>query len=162
MIKKILLLLFILTAFQVYAFDVENLKGADCRKLSDAEDEGFYLAVWNTYQCDFSSSATMESIYKDVIQNIADASYEKLAEASKFVKSEFENKIKEIKNKKQDISYLKEYGIINRFMIGVQFRKNYILIKTNEGSGDKYYIYFIHKSISDSSISLTYDYDSVS
>lgn len=162
MIKKILLLLFILTAFQVYAFDVENLKGADCRKLSDAEDEGFYLAVWNTYQCDFSSSATMESIYKDVIQNIADASYEKLAAERKFVKSEFENKIKEIKNKKQDISYLKEYGIINRFMIDVQFRKNYILIKTNEGSGDKSYIYLIHKSISDSSISLTYDYDSVS
>lgn len=160
MIKKFLLLLFILTAFQVYAFDVENLKGADCRKLSDAEDEGFYLAVWNTYQCDFSSSATMESIYKDVIQNIADASYEKLAAERKFVKSEFENKIKEIKNKKQDISYLKDYSL-NLFRISVKFMENSILISTNEGSVDKSYIYLIHKSISDSSISLTYDYDRV-
>lgn len=159
MIKKILLL-FILTAFQVYAFDVENLKGADCRKLADTEADGFYLPVWNTYQCDFSSSATMESVYKDVIQNIADASYEKLAAESKFVKSEFENKIKEIKNKKQDISYLKDYSL-NLFRISVQFRKNYILISTNEGSVDKSYIYLIHKSISDSSISLTYDYDRV-
>lgn len=159
MVKK-LVLLFILTAFQVYAFDVENLKGADCRKLADAEADGFYLAVWNTYQCDFSSSATMESVYKDVIQNIADASYKELAAERKFVKSEFENKIKEIKNKKQDISYLKDYSL-SFFRISVKFMENSILISTNEGSVDKSYIYFIHKSISDSSISLTYDYDSV-
>lgn len=158
MIKKNLVLLFILTAFQVYAFDVENLKGADCRKLAEAD--GFYLPVWNTYQCDFSSSATMESVYKDVIQNIADASYKELAAERKFVKSEFENKIKEIKNKKQDISYLKDYGL-NLFRISVKFMENSILISTNEGSLDKSYIYLIHKSISDSSISLTYDYDRV-
>ncbi len=144
--KKILVLLFILTAFQVYAFDVENLKGAECRKLADTEADGFYMPVWNTYQCDFSSSATMESIYKDVIQNIADA--------------EFENKIKEIKNKKQDISYLKDYNL-SFFRISVKFMENSIFINTNEGSVDKSYIYLIHKSISDSSISLTYDYDSV-
>lgn len=156
MIKKNLVLLFILTAFQVYAFDVENLKGADCRKLAD----GFYMPVWNTYQCDFSSSATMESVYKDVIQNIADASYKELAAERKFVKSEFENKIKEIKNKKQEISYLKDYSL-SFFRISVKFMENSILISTNEGSVDKSYIYLIHKSISDSSISLTYDYDSV-
>lgn len=160
MIKKNLVLLFILTAFQVYAFDVENLKGAECRKLADTEADGFYLPVWNTYQCDFSSSATMESIYKDVIQNIADASYKELAAERKFIKSEFENKIKEIKNKKQDISYLKDYSL-SLFRISVKFMENSILISTNEGSVDKSYIYLIHKSISDSSISLTYDYDSV-
>lgn len=157
--KKILVLLFILTAFQVYAFDVDNLNGADCMKTSDAEADGFDPDMWYTYQCTFSSSATMESIYKDVIQNIADEASQILSNADDFSQSFFDNKIKEFKNRKQDFSYTKSYNM-NFFSIGVQFEKNNIIIRTNEGQGEESYSYIISKSSSDSSILLTYEYDS--
>lgn len=120
--KKILVLLFILAAFQVYAFDVDNLKGADCMRTSDAEADGFDPDMWYTYQCTFSSSATMESIYKDVIQNIADEASKMLSKADDFSQSYFDDKIKEFKNRKQDFSYTKSYNM-NSFSIGVQFEK---------------------------------------
>lgn len=157
--KKILVLLFILTAFQAYAFDVDNLNGADCMKTSDAEADGFDPDMWYTYQCTFSSSATMESIYKDVIQNIADEASKILSEADDFSQSYFDDKIKEFKNRKQDFSYTKRYNM-NSFSIGVQFEKNNIIIQTNEGQGEESYSYIISKSSSDSSILLTYEYDS--
>lgn len=157
--KKILVLLFILTAFQSYAFDVDNLNGADCMRTSDAEADGFDPDMWYTYQCTFSSSATMESIYKDVIQNIADEASKILSEADDFSQSYFDDKIKEFKNRKQDFSYTKRYNM-NSFSIGVQFEKNNIIIQTNEGQGEESYSYIISKSSSDSSILLTYEYDS--
>lgn len=157
--KKILVLLFILTAFQSYAFDVDSLNGADCMRTSDAEADGFDPDMWYTYQCTFSSSATMESIYKDVIQNIADEASKILSEADDFSQSYFDDKIKEFKNRKQDFSYTKRYNM-NSFSIGVQFEKNNIIIQTNEGQGEESYSYIISKSSSDASILLTYEYDS--
>ena len=78
--KKILVLLFILTAFQVYAFDVDNLNGASCKKVSDAAADGFDPDMWYEYECSFDGSVTFDSLYNDVLDNIEAAYNKKMIE----------------------------------------------------------------------------------
>lgn len=155
--RKIFLLLFILVSFQAFAFDVENLNGASCTKVSDASEDGFDPAFWYDYECSFNDSLTLQDVYKDVIQNIADESSKMLSDASDFSQSEFNKKVNEFKNHKKDFSYRKSYEG-NGFDIGVQFTNNQITIATNEGQGEEYYKYTINKS--GNGISLTFSYDS--
>ena len=67
--KKIFVLLFTFIAFNAFAFDVENLNGASCSKVSDASEDGFDPAFWYDYECSFNGT-TIQDVYKDVIQNI--------------------------------------------------------------------------------------------
>ena len=81
--KKIFVLLFTFIAFNAFAFDVKNLNGASCSKVSDASADGFDPAFWYEYECSFNGT-TMQDVYKDVIQNIADASSKILSNESDF------------------------------------------------------------------------------
>ncbi len=154
--RKIFLLLFIFIAFNAFAFDVENLNGASCTKVSDASEDGFDPAFWYEYECSFNGT-TMQDVYKDVIQNIADASSKILSNESDFSQSEFNQKVNEFKNHKKDFSYNKSYGG-NWFEMGVRFTNDQITIDTNEGQGEESYKYTINTS--GSSIVLTFSYDS--
>ena len=154
--RKIFLLLFIFIAFNAFAFDVENLNGASCTKVSDASEDGFDAGFWYDYECSFNGT-TIQDVYKDVIQNIADASSKILSNESDFSQSEFNQKVNEFKNHKKDFSYNKSYGG-NWFEMGVRFTNDQITIDTNEGQGEESYTYIINKS--GNRIDLTFKYDS--
>ncbi len=154
--RKIFLLLFIFIAFNAFAFDVENLNGASCTKVSDASEDGFDPAFWYDYECSFNG-ITIQDVYKDVIQNIADASSKILSNESDFSQSEFNKKVNEFKNHKKDFSYVKSYER-NGFRIYGKFTNDQITIATNEGQGEESFEYTINKS--GNSIFLTFKYDS--
>lgn len=55
-----------LSSFQAYAFDLNNLKGVYCEKMSDASKDDFDPDFWYDYKCEFDSSVTVDSLYNDV------------------------------------------------------------------------------------------------
>ncbi len=160
--KKILVLLFILTAFQVYAFDVDNLKGASCKKVSDAAADGFDPDMWYEYECSFDGSVTFDSLYNDVLDNIEAAYNKKMIEEERAYSKEEQEKIK--KELTQEINNLRkakkdvEYAYSN-FVLIVIFEKDTVRFSTCDGYGEEAYNYTIQKN-NDNTVKLLFEYDS--
>lgn len=160
--KILFLLLFVFISFHAFAFDVENLKGADCIKVSDASKDGFDPAFWYEVECSFDDSVTLDSLYNDVLDNIEDAYNEKMIKEGEYysktdldkIKKELSQEIKKLRKTKKNVEYY--YG---QFILIVTFTKDNIKFSTCDGYGEEAYNYTIQKN-NDNTVKLLFSYDS--
>ena len=160
--KKIFVLLLTFIAFNAFAFDVENLNGASCSKVSDASEDGFDAGFWYEYECSFGDSVTFDSLYNDVLDNIEAAYNEKLIKEGKSysqeereqIKKELTNEINKLRKTKKNADY--GYG---NFVLYVTFEKNSVKFSTCDGYGQEFYNYTIQKN-NDNTVKLLFSYDS--
>lgn len=160
--KRIFLLLFILVAFQAFAFDINKLEGAYCEKVSDASSDGFDPAFWYDYECSFGDSVTFDSLYNDVLDNIEVAYNKKMIKEGKFysqeeqekIRKELANEINNLRKSKKNVEYAYSY-----FVLYVTFEKDSVKFSTCDGYGEESYTYIIQKN-NDNTVKLLFSYDS--